>query len=192
VTEKQPEIAAAPESAPAKEVKEFGRLSAKSAAADVQPEQGTMKTIGKMLIDAQAVANIIKAGEIRPGGLTTARVISAARGEGIRSLLARIDSYPGVAGSLIVGHDGLVIASTLGSGWDRDMYGALSSSIHSNTNLATGKLELGALRQTILQSEDKVTVLTEVEVGVLAVFCEQREPGKLNGLLEAIEATVHG
>lgn len=191
-TARERERAAAPEWAPAKEIKEFGRLSAKSKAADVQPEQGTMKTIGKMLIDAQAVANIIKAGEIRPGGLTTARVISAARGEGIRSLLAKIDSYPGVAGSLIVGHDGLVIASTLGSGWDRDMYGALSSSIHSNTNLATEKLELGALGQTILQSEDKVTILTEVEVGVLAVFCEQRQPDKLNGLLAAIEATVHG
>jgi uncharacterized protein len=144
-----------------------------------------------MLIDVQAISNIIKSGEqAKTRGLTTARVISAARGEGIKSLLGRIDNYPGVSGSLIVGHDGLVIASTLSASFDKDMLGAMTSAIHSNTGLATKKLELGKLKQAILQSQDKVTVLTDVEVGILAVFCEYREMDKINGLLSAIETTI--
>ncbi|MBI4532312.1 MAG: roadblock/LC7 domain-containing protein, partial [Candidatus Melainabacteria bacterium] len=114
-----------------KEIKEFGRLSAGSHCEPQSQDTGAMKTIGKLLIDPQAIANIIKAGETGPRGLTTARVISAARGEGIRSLLGQIDSYPGVAGSLIVGHDGLVIASTLAANLDKDLLGAMSIAIHS-------------------------------------------------------------
>lgn len=180
-------------SIPAKEVKEFGRLaiSGSQQPIDLQATTGSMKTIGKMLIDAQAISNIIKVGEqAKSRGLTTARVISAARGEGIKSLLGQIDNYPGVSGSLIVGHDGLVIASTLSANFDKDILGAMTSAIHSNTQLATKKLELGKLKQAILQSHDKVTVLTDVEVGILAVFCEYREMDKIDGLMSAIESTI--
>lgn len=177
----------------AKEVKEFGRLASGAAPKSESQSEGTMKSIGKMLIDVQAVGNIIKAGESNKSRrLTTARVISAARGEGIRSLLGKIDNFPGVMGSLIVGHDGLVIASTVDSTLDKDLLGAMASAIHSNTNLATNKLELGNLRQTILQSPDKVTVFTDVEVGVLAVFTQHRELDQLDNLLAAIENTIRG
>jgi len=182
-----------PQAFEGRQVKEFGRLGSSSAAAErPQADSGGMKSIGKLLIDTQAVSNIIKSAERRSGGLTTARVISAARGAGIRALLGTIDSYPGVAGSLIVGHDGLVIASTLKADLDKETMGAMSTAIHSNTNLATKKLTLGGLHQTILQSADSMIVLTEVDVGILAVFADVREIDLLNGLLEAIESTVHG
>lgn len=190
---------------PPKEVKEFGRLSNRSA---VQPKvtgegAGTMKTVGKLLLDTQAVENIIQAGQTkRPigSGLTTARVISATRGEGIKALLTRIDTYPGVAGSLIVGHDGLVIASTV-TGMDKDMLGALSTALLSTSNLTTKKLEIGKLRQMVLLTEiqntdgsiqPKTTVLTDVDVGILAVFLEQTELEKLDGLIVEIHETING
>jgi predicted regulator of Ras-like GTPase activity (Roadblock/LC7/MglB family) len=180
----------AAQAATAKTVKEFGRLSSSSANLAAAPvDSGTM-SIGKMLLDVQAVTNIIKTAEKRGVGLTTARVISAARGEGIRSLLSRIDNFPGVSGTLIVGHDGLVIASTLGSAVDKDTIGAMATSIHSHTNVVTQKLELGRLQQTIMQSAGALTILTNVEVGVLAVLCETGGLANLDGLLEAIEATV--
>ena len=97
-----------------------------------------MKTIGKLLLDVQAVENIIRAVRIAKlvPVLSTAKIISAARGEGIKNILVAIDTYEGVAGSLIVGHDGLVIASTVGTGWDKDMLGALSTALLSTSNLA--------------------------------------------------------
>jgi predicted regulator of Ras-like GTPase activity (Roadblock/LC7/MglB family) len=182
----------APPATPSQSVKEFGRLSASSGSHSVIDESsgsGSM-SIGKMLLDVQAVSNIIKGADKRGNGLTTARVISAARGEGIRSLLSKVDTYPGVSGSLIVGHDGLVIASTLSSEFDKDTLGAMATSVHSHTNVTTTKLELGRLHQAVLQSSDNITVLTNVEVGVLAVFTKLRELEKLDGLLEAIDQTV--
>ncbi len=183
---------AAPPATPVNSVKEFGRLSASSGAypvLDHSTGSGSM-SIGKMLLDVQAVSNIIKGADKRGSGLTTARVISAARGEGIRSLLSKVDTYPGVSGSLIVGHDGLVIASTLSPDLDKDTLGAMATSVHSHTNVTTTKLELGRLHQSILQSNDNITILTNVEVGVLAVFTRFRELDRLDGLLEAIEQTV--
>lgn len=186
-----------------KEVKEFGRLSTRSGSLKSAPEAvGTMKTIGKLLLDVKAVENIIKSGETKKigSGLSTAKVISAARGEGIRNILVAIDTYEGVAGSLIVGHDGLVIASTVGTGWDKDMLGALSTALLSTSNLATKKLEIGKLKQMVLltkltndQGETmKTTVLTDVEVGILAVFLEQTDLTKIDGLLATIHSTIHG
>lgn len=193
--------AAKPEAAKYKEVKEFGRLSGRSAnQPKTQSESvGTMKTIGKLLLDVQAVENIIKAGETKKigSGLSTAKVISAARGEGIKNILTAIDTYEGVTGSLIVGHDGLVIASTVGQGWDKDMLGALSTALLSTSNLATKKLEIGKLRQMVLLTElapdsYKSTVLTDVDVGILAVFMDRIDLTKIDGLLETIHKTIHG
>ncbi|MBZ0186262.1 MAG: roadblock/LC7 domain-containing protein, partial [Candidatus Obscuribacterales bacterium] len=187
-----------------KKLKEFGRLSSKSAAPQKSAgdNEGTMKTIGKLLIDKQAVENIINAGENRKigEGLATARVISAARGKGISELLTKIDQYTGVAGSIIVGHDGLVMASTLKEGWDKDMMGALSTALLSTSNLITKKLEIGKLRQMVMLTSDekdgqlknKTTVLTDVDVGILAVFLEQTNIEQIDGLLDTIQKTIHG
>ena len=183
-----------------KELKEFGTLSARSAKAPkAQGESvGTMKTIGKLLIDNQAIENIIKAGEQRKLGqnLSTARIISSARGQGIMELLHKIDKYEGVFGSIIVGHDGLVMASTLKDGWDKDIMGALSTALLSTSNLTTKKLEIGKLRQMVMLTKDgdkeKTTILTDVDVGILAVFVEETDISKIDGMLDTIHKTIHG
>jgi predicted regulator of Ras-like GTPase activity (Roadblock/LC7/MglB family) len=187
-----------------KEVKEFGRLSSRTAnvTGQAQPTVGTMKTIGKLLLDVQAIENIIKSGEEGTigAGLTNARVISAQRGEGIKALLNKIDSYSGVVGSLIVGHDGLVIASTVGTGMDKDILGALSTALLSTSNLATLKLDIGKLRQMVMLTDTAngsgarpvTTVLTDVEVGILAVFLDSQDLEQVDGLLVAIHETIHG
>jgi len=183
-----------------KELKEFGKLSGRSAnAPKVSGESvGTMKTIGKLLIDNQAIENIIKAGEQRKLGqnLSTARIISSARGQGIMELLHKIDTYEGVVGSIIVGHDGLVMASTLKDGWDKDIMGALSTALLSTSNLTTKKLEIGKLRQMVMLTrsgnQDKTTVLTDVDVGILAVFVEETDISKIDGMLDIIHKTIHG
>jgi len=38
----------------------------------------------------------------------------------------------------------------------------------------------------------KSTLLTDVEVGILAVFIEQTDLSKIDGLLETIHTTIHG
>ena len=185
-----------PDSKPPGQIKEFGKLSVQASKQDTGTEAGAMKAIGRQLIDVQAVENIIKAGEKREkigSGLTTARVISAARGEGIKTLLSKIDTYEGVIGSLIVGHDGLVIASTLQGGIDKDMMGAMSTAIHSHLDVAVKKLEKGKLQQTVFFGQgERLTVMTAVAVGILAVFVDNAGVAQVDGLLNAIETTVKG
>jgi predicted regulator of Ras-like GTPase activity (Roadblock/LC7/MglB family) len=178
-----------------KEVKEFGRLSVKSATAGAANETvGTMKTIGKLLIDVPAIENIIKTGETGTIGknLATARVISSQRGESINALLEKIDAFPGIAGTLIVGHDGLVISSTLKGGKDKDTIGALSVACLGSTNLGTRKLEIGKLKQMVFITDSSITVLTDVEVGILAVLLDNLEINKIDGVLQTIHDTIHG
>jgi predicted regulator of Ras-like GTPase activity (Roadblock/LC7/MglB family) len=184
------------------EVREFGRLSAPTPTAGNQSTVGTMKTIGKLLLDVSVIENIIKSGETADGpAFNNARVISVARGEGIKALLGKIDAYEGVVGSLIVGHDGLIIASTVTPQLllDKEALGVLSTALLDTSNLATLKLEVGKLRQMVLLSKPRgperiplTTVLTDVEVGILAVFLDAQELAKLDGLLESIHKTVHG
>jgi predicted regulator of Ras-like GTPase activity (Roadblock/LC7/MglB family) len=176
-----------------KQLKEFGRLSTKAPTPSNEPP-GSMKTIGKLLIEVSQIENIIKAGETGKIGsnLTTARVISAARGAGIKELLNKIDSYSGVKGSVIVGHDGLVIASTVGEDMDKDALGALSLHCLGSSNMATQKLEIGKLRQMVLISGEKITVLTDVDVGILAVFMDNTRVDRIDGLITAIHETIHG
>jgi len=97
-----------------------------------------------------------------------------------------------VAGSLIVGNDGLVIASTLTGGMDKDLLGALCNAMHSHTDLAAKKVEMGKVKQVIFHADDKMTILTAVAVGVLAVFVENHDLTQIDSLLTAIESTVRG
>ncbi|MBX9689339.1 MAG: roadblock/LC7 domain-containing protein, partial [Candidatus Obscuribacterales bacterium] len=184
------------DSKPPQQMKEFGKLSVQASKQDAGGAEGAMKAIGRQLIDVQAVENIIKAGEKREkigSGLTTARVISAARGEGIKTLLSKVDTYEGVIGSLIVGHDGMVIASTLQGGVDKDVMGALCTAIHSHLDVASKKMEKGKLQQAVFVCNDnKLTVMTAVAVGILAVFVDNAGVEKVDGLLNAIETTVKG
>jgi predicted regulator of Ras-like GTPase activity (Roadblock/LC7/MglB family) len=141
-----------------------------------------------------AIENIIKSGESGTIGknLATARVISTQRGESINALLEKIDAFPGIAGTLIVGHDGLVISSTLKGGKDKDTIGALSVACLGSTNLGTRKLEIGKLKQMVFITDSTITVLTDVEVGILAVLLDNLAIDKIDGVLQTIHDTIHG
>ena len=195
--------ALAQQNAIAQELKDFGRLSAKASAGTPSTTPlGTMKTIGKLLIDTQDVDNIIKKAEA--GNITvnlpSARVISAVRGEGIQSLLESIDNYHGVAGSMLVGGDGLVIASTYTTGGDRDSLGVLAHGIFGNSNLGVLRVDLGQLQQMIFVSEitenettrEVTTIITDVEVGSLAVFVDSSLAISLDQLLEQLSTIARG
>jgi len=177
------------------ELNDFGRLSVRaSAERESLTQAGTMKTIGKLLIDSQSVENIIKKAELGriTVNLPSAKVISKIRGQGMQSLLETIDDYNGVEGSMLVGADGLVIASTFASAADRDGTGVLAHGMLGNSNLVTLKLDLGNLEQMVLTTNDDkaqfVTIFIGVEIGVLAVFLNKKPTVGLESLLESINA----
>ncbi len=169
----------------AKELKDFGRLNPKAAKPDSQPP-GTMRTIGKMLLDSQSVETIIRSGE--QGGLSTAKIITEDKGQQLTTVLQKLRNYPGVTGCLIVGHDGLVISSTLESDMDSCSQGAMALAVFSPSGTAIKKLEFGNLKQLIAHTADKLTIFSEVSNGILIVFSDYAETGSIVGLLDAVNA----
>lgn len=175
-------------------VQEFGRLSIRSAeAANLSPVAGTMKAIGKLLVDSDAIESIIKSGESGDLGknLVNAKVISSTEGEGLKNILQKIETYPGVAGNIFVGYDGLVIVATTAPDKDKETIGALAVALLGSSNHGAAVLEIGKLRQLVLISDKTITVLTDVDIGILVILIDRVELSQLDGLLELIETVVY-
>lgn len=151
------------------------------------PQQDGLVSIGKLLVDQNTLKRIIDNAEKRGTGLyTTTRIISNAKGADLDAILAQIDQCAGVAGSLIVGRDGLVIASTLPSNFDRELVGAIASSMQTNLDVQCKKMKLGTARQVILDTEGGVVLLIALEVGVLVVMSQSLMALDLTGVLSVI------
>ncbi|HEY9857421.1 MAG TPA: roadblock/LC7 domain-containing protein [Stenomitos sp.] len=156
-------------------------------AAQQPPQQDGLVSIGKLLVDQNTLKRIIDNAEKRGTGLyTTTRIISNAKGADLDAILAQIDQCGGVAGSLIVGRDGLVIASTLPTNFDKELVGAIASSMQTNLDVQCKKMKLGTARQVILDTEGGVVLLISLEVGVLVVMSQSLMTLDLTGVLSVI------
>lgn len=156
-------------------------------AAQQPPQQDGLVSIGKLLVDQNTLKRIIDNAEKRGTGLyTTTKIISNAKGADLDSILGQIDACQGVAGSLIVGRDGLVISSTLPQNLDKELIGAISSSMLTNLDVQCKKMKLGASRQVILDTEGGVVLLISLEVGVLVVMSQSLMGLDLTGVLSVI------
>ncbi len=144
-------------------------------------------SIGKLLVDQNTLKRIIDNAEKRGAGLyTTTKVISESRGQDLDAILQVIDGVQGVAGSMIVGRDGLVISSTLPAAYEKEMIGAIASSMQTNLDVQCKKMKLGPARQIIVDTESGVLLLMALEVGVLVVLSQSLMQLDLAGVLQAI------
>lgn len=158
------------------------------AAAPGQPPAGDgLVSIGKLLVDQNTLKRIIDNAEKRGAGLyTTTKVISESKGQDLDAILHAIDRCQGVAGSMIVGRDGLVISSTLPPEYEKEMIGAIASSMQTNLDVQCKKMKLGPARQIIVDTEGGVLLLMALEVGVLVVLSQSLVQLDLAAVLQAI------
>jgi predicted regulator of Ras-like GTPase activity (Roadblock/LC7/MglB family) len=148
--------------------------------------------IGKMLVDQNALEEIIKKAEKGgKAGLTTTQVITAVKGRSLDTLLVDINNIDGIMGSIIVGKDGLVIANTMPNEIDKDLVGALTSSLFSNIDVQVKKLKKGNLKRLTVETAMGTYILTEIEMGTLVVFSNEEGKINLNNVFKAI-TTVTG
>lgn len=151
------------------------------------PQQDGLVSIGKLLVDQNTLKRIIDNAEKRGSGLyATTRVISNAKGADLDNLLVQIDACSGVTGSLIVGRDGLVIASTLPEPYDKDLVGAIASSMQTNLDVQCKKMRLGGARQVILDTEQGLVLLLAMDIGVLVVMSQSLVGLDLTGVLSVV------
>lgn len=84
--------------------------------------------------------------------------------------LLRVDS---VVGSLLVGKDGLVIASTLLDPEDAEILGAMSAAVYGEVDKATKRIGVGSLSDAIINAQDGAVLLQESHDLILVVITQR-------------------
>jgi len=81
--------------------------------------------------------------------------------------LLRVD---GVVGSLLVGKDGLVVASTLLDPADAEILGAMSAAVYAEIDKATNRIGVGELTDAIINARDGMVMMLESHELILVVI----------------------
>lgn len=89
-------------------------------------------------------------------------------------VLSELNKTSGITGSMLVGHDGIVIASDLNSRFDEETVGALAGSISSTVAKSLEKLNQSPLAQLTIEADAGKMFITATPVGYLVVTAEDR------------------
>lgn len=84
--------------------------------------------------------------------------------------LIRVD---GVIGSLLVGRDGLVVASTLMDEEDAEILGAMSAAVFGEIDKATKRIGVGTLVDSIIDAEKGSILMLEANQLILVVITQR-------------------
>lgn len=88
-------------------------------------------------------------------------------------VLEELNKTSGVSGSMLVGHDGIVIAADLQATFEDDTLGALAASITANIKKSMSRLNQPKPDHVTIEAENSKLFITDCEVGVLVVVAEK-------------------
>ena len=88
-------------------------------------------------------------------------------------ILEELNRTSGVTGSMVVGHDGILIASDLDTRYQDETVGALAASITANVNKSLERLSKDTLSQITIEALDGKLFLASNDIGILVVTAEE-------------------
>lgn len=88
----------------------------------------------------------------------------------MRQIVDDLLRVEGVIGSLLVGKDGLVVASTLIDDEDSEILGAMSAAVYAEIDKATKRIGIGRLIDSIIDAEQGSILLLESRELILVVI----------------------
>jgi predicted regulator of Ras-like GTPase activity (Roadblock/LC7/MglB family) len=91
----------------------------------------------------------------------------------MRRIVEDLIRVEGVIGSLLVGKDGLVVASTLMDEEDAEILGAMSAAVFGEIDKATRRIGVGTLIDTIIDAEQGSILMLEARDLILAVITQR-------------------
>jgi predicted regulator of Ras-like GTPase activity (Roadblock/LC7/MglB family) len=124
------------------------------------------------------------------GPLPVPSKLEIASGVDLKGLMGAIDRAPGVAGSLIVGYDGLVIMSTLPPELDADYLGAQATSLFAGNGVQSQKMKRGELQRLLLESAEGSMLMSSADMGILVVVSQDGQPMDVAAVLTAIAGAL--
>jgi predicted regulator of Ras-like GTPase activity (Roadblock/LC7/MglB family) len=173
---------------PAPKVEGVGRLSRSDEPSEPAPA-GKINAIGKFLLDQQ---DLQKLGNLAQSDLSDGkvRVLTHEASEEISKLLEHIATQAGVVGSVIVGHDGILIANSLPKELDPETIGILSLGIYVNTTSIAKKMGHSHLHQLVSKTQYGYLVIADFGGGILVTVSNGQETDKLIPLMRSITQLV--
>ena len=91
----------------------------------------------------------------------------------MRRIVEDLIRVEGVIGSLLVGKDGLVVASTLMDEEDAEILGAMSAAVFGEIDKATKRIGVGMLMNTIIDAEQGSILILEAKELILVLITQR-------------------
>jgi len=91
----------------------------------------------------------------------------------MHEVLSELNKTTGITGSMVVGNDGIVIASDLQENLEDETIGALAASITSNIHKSLQRLQTSPLKQVTIEADDAKLFFTDAGLGILVVTTEK-------------------
>jgi predicted regulator of Ras-like GTPase activity (Roadblock/LC7/MglB family) len=169
-------------------VEGVGRLDSR---ADTTAEQssGRIASIGKFLLDQK---DLEKIGNITEADLSDSsmRILTIDAASELQQLLQHIGQQRSVIGSVIIGHDGLLIANTLPPDFDAESMGQFALGIYMNTSTSVTKLGHDHVHQFVGRTPRGYIVIADFGGGLLVTISEGSETDSLIPLMRSITQLV--
>lgn len=106
------------------------------------------------------------------GRITIIRV-NTGKGCSNATIVEDLIRVEGVIGSLLVGKDGLVVASTLLDEEDAEILGAMSAAVFGEIDKATRRIGVGTLIDSIIDAEQGSILMLEAKELILVVITQR-------------------
>jgi predicted regulator of Ras-like GTPase activity (Roadblock/LC7/MglB family) len=84
-------------------------------------------------------------------------------------ILEELNKTSGITGSMIVGRDGIVIASDLDTSLEEEAVGALAASITTNIQKSLDRLQQTSLSQVTIEAGSGKLFFSDAGIGILVV-----------------------
>ncbi|MBS1993780.1 MAG: roadblock/LC7 domain-containing protein, partial [Cyanobacteria bacterium SZAS LIN-3] len=174
---------------PPPKIEGIGRLDA-GADPNQDAGSGRIASIGKFLLDQKDLDKIGKLTNTdnNEGKL---RILTKENSDDLQALLGQIGTQKGVIGSVIVGHDGLLIANTMPSDMDAESVGVWALGVYMNTEHVTRKMGHERVHQVVSRTPRGYVIIADFGGGLLVTVTEGKDTDSLIPLMRTITQLVN-
>jgi predicted regulator of Ras-like GTPase activity (Roadblock/LC7/MglB family) len=165
-----------------------GRLDSRP---DTSVDQGSgrIASIGKFLLDNKDLEKLGRLSESDLTG-TSMRILTKDAAQELQQLLFHVGEQEGVIGSVIVGHDGLLIANTMPQDIDAESTGQWALGIYMNTTTSVKKIGQDRVHQIVGKTPRGYIVIADFGGGLLVTISQGKDTDALIPLMRSITQLV--
>lgn len=150
---------------------------------------GRIASIGKFLLDQK---DLEKIGKLTGSDLseTKMRILTMEAAQELQTLLQHIGTQETVIGSVIVGHDGLLIANTMPPDIDAESIGVWALGLYMSTEMVIKKMGQERVHQIVSRTPKGYVVIADFGGGLLVTVSDGTDTDSLIPLMRSITQLV--